>query len=68
MSNDMYPDSVRMVDAWLGALQRCQPYNDADTYIQTQCVRIWHQDGFSPGYFKTDDDQWVFVPDYVESP
>ena len=30
-------------------------------------LRLWHCDGFSPGYFDLVDDFWVFVVDYMEA-
>ena len=64
-------DDAKAVLKALQGMERANEYLGHDYYLSTDNdnrLRLWHRDGYSPGYVEMPDDFVMFVPDYRETP
>ena len=63
-------DAAAVADV-IGQLAKLDPAPDSDYYLSTadrDGIRLWHFDGYSPGFFDLEDGFWMFTADYLETP
>jgi hypothetical protein len=65
-------DYAALNTTWLPSivqtLQAAEEMNKVQTefFMEFDEIRLWHGDGWSPGFIVTRDDEFVFVPDYKD--
>lgn len=66
----IYAHDASAIKKVMEALADLTKYASDDYYVQAHTeegVRLWHGDGYSPGVFVLEDDEWFFRPSYKES-
>jgi len=69
-TNTLNSTAIESIAAWFGFLDHFLGDGPdsvlADSFVEGR-LRVWHTDGWSPGYFTTEDEgSWQFVPDARE--
>ena len=65
---DLTAPVLHMATQWMHLLEEYfdPDIGDGDSYVEGE-LRVWHKDGWSPGYFTNmSEDFWTFRLDYKE--
>lgn len=66
----LYARDIAAIESVQRKLDKLTEYTSVDYYVQAHTeegVRLWHGDGYSPGVFVLEDDEWFFRASYKES-
>ena len=63
----LYADTLNSVSGMMAHLETAFPGDGEGDYYAEGELRLWHKDGWSPGYFYQNELGWVFHPSYLES-